>query len=174
MNVQSPYAVKRMVEAVRDHGRKLMIFPEGRMTQTGALMKIYEGAAMVADKAHAKVVPISIEGLQFSRLNRMGGKLRRRWFPRVRVTILPPVTLAPPDAGDATPRQRREAVGRALQDVMVNAVFRSKDTDKSLFSALLDARAAYGGRTPIARGHPARADQLRPVAAGRGGARAAR
>jgi acyl-[acyl-carrier-protein]-phospholipid O-acyltransferase / long-chain-fatty-acid--[acyl-carrier-protein] ligase len=149
LNVQSPYAVKRMVEAVRDHGRKLMIFPEGRMTQTGALMKIYEGAAMVADKAHAKVVPISIEGLQFSRLNRMGGKLRQRWFPRVRVTIQPPVTLAPPDAGDLTPRQRREAVGRALQDVMVNAVFRSKDTNRTLFTALLDARAAYGGKTPI-------------------------
>jgi acyl-[acyl-carrier-protein]-phospholipid O-acyltransferase / long-chain-fatty-acid--[acyl-carrier-protein] ligase len=149
LNVQSPYAVKRMVEAVRDHGRKLMIFPEGRMTQTGALMKIYEGAAMVADKAHAKIVPVSIEGLQFSRLNRMGGKLRQRWFPRVTVTIQPPVTLAPPDADNLTPRQRREVVGRALQDVMVNAVFRSKDTGKSLFAALLDARAAYGGKTLI-------------------------
>ena len=29
VDVQSPYSVKRMVEAVRDHGRKLMIFPEG-------------------------------------------------------------------------------------------------------------------------------------------------
>jgi acyl-[acyl-carrier-protein]-phospholipid O-acyltransferase / long-chain-fatty-acid--[acyl-carrier-protein] ligase len=149
LDVQSPYAVKRMVEAVRDHGRKLMIFPEGRMTRTGGLMKIYEGAAMVADKAGAKIVPISIDGLQFSRLNRMGGKLRRRWFPPVRVTILPPVTLAVPDAARVTPRQRREVVGRALQDTMVEAVFRSKDTEKSLFSALLDARAAYGGKTQV-------------------------
>jgi len=149
INVQSPYAVKRMIEAVRDHGRKLMVFPEGRMTQTGALMKIYEGAAMVADKAGAKIVPISIEGLQFSRLNRMRGKLRQRWFPQVRVNILPPVTLAPANAGDLSPRQRREAVGRALQDVMVDAVFRSKDTGMSLFAALLHARAAYGGKTRI-------------------------
>jgi acyl-[acyl-carrier-protein]-phospholipid O-acyltransferase / long-chain-fatty-acid--[acyl-carrier-protein] ligase len=149
LNVQSPYAVKRMVEAVRDHGRKLMVFPEGRMTRTGGLMKIYEGAAMVADKAHAKIVPISIEGLQFSRFNRMGGKLRRRVFPLVRVNIMPPVTLAPPDANDLSPRQRREAVGRALQDAMVQAVFRSKDTSKTLFTAMLDARAAYGGGTPI-------------------------
>ena len=28
-------------------------------------------------------------------------------------------------------------------------MFRSKDTDKSLFTAMLDARAAYGGKTPI-------------------------
>jgi len=148
LNVQSPYAVKRMVEAVRDHGRKLMVFPEGRMTQTGALMKIYEGAAMVADKANAKIVPISIEGLQFSRFSHMRGKLRQRWFPLVRVTILPPVTLAPP-AESMTPHQRREVTGRALQDAMVEAVFRSRDTDKSLFAAVLDARAAYGRRTLV-------------------------
>jgi acyl-[acyl-carrier-protein]-phospholipid O-acyltransferase/long-chain-fatty-acid--[acyl-carrier-protein] ligase len=149
LNVQSPYAVKHMIEAVRDHGRKLMVFPEGRMTRTAGLMKIYEGAAMVADRAHAKIVPIGIEGLQFSRLNRMGGKLRRRWFPRVRVNILPPVTLAPSDADDMSPRQRREAVGRALQDLMVQAVFQNKDSGKTLFTAVLDARAAYGGKTPI-------------------------
>ena len=150
VDVQSPYSVKRMVEAVRDHGRKLMIFPEGRMTRTGALMKIYEGAAMVADKSQAKVVPICIEGLQFSRLGRMRGRLRLRWFPPLRMNILPPVTLSPPHGEDLTPRQRREATGRALQDVMVNAAFVSKETGKSLFSALLDARDRFGGQTIVA------------------------
>ena len=92
VDVQSPYSVKRMVEAVRDHGRKLIIFPEGRMTRTGGLMKVYEGAAMVADKSHAKVVPICIEGLEFSRFGRMRGRLRLRWFPPVRLNILPAVS----------------------------------------------------------------------------------
>jgi acyl-[acyl-carrier-protein]-phospholipid O-acyltransferase / long-chain-fatty-acid--[acyl-carrier-protein] ligase len=152
VDVQSPYSVKRMVEAVRDHGRKLMIFPEGRMSRTGGLMRVYEGAAMVADKSRAWVVPICIEGLQFSRLGRMQGRLRLRWFPPVRLNILPPVMLAPPHSEDLTPRQRREVTGRALRDVMVNAVFRSKETGKSLFTALLDARDAYGARTVIAEG----------------------
>jgi acyl-[acyl-carrier-protein]-phospholipid O-acyltransferase / long-chain-fatty-acid--[acyl-carrier-protein] ligase len=152
VDVQSPYSVKRMVEAVRDHGRKLMIFPEGRMSRTGGLMRVYEGAAMVADKSRAWVVPICIEGLQFSRLGRMQGRLRLRWFPPVRLNILPPVMLAPTRSEDLTPRQRREVTGRALRDVMVNAVFRSKETGKSLFTALLDARDAYGARTVIAEG----------------------
>ncbi|HET7883893.1 MAG TPA: AMP-binding protein, partial [Acetobacteraceae bacterium] len=150
VDVQSPYSVKRMVEAVRDHGRKLMIFPEGRMTRTGALMKVYEGAALVADKSQAKVVAISIEGLQFSHLGRMQGKLRLRWFPRLTVIIHPPVVLAPPAGADLTPRQRRESIGRALQDVMVDAVFHAKETGKTLFSALLDARDAHGADTLIA------------------------
>ena len=59
VDVQSPYSIKRMVEAVRDDGRKLMIFPEGRLTKTGALMKVYEGAGVVADKARAMVLPIT-------------------------------------------------------------------------------------------------------------------
>ena len=150
VDVQSPYSVKRMVEAVRDHGRKLMIFPEGRMTRTGSLMKVYEGAAMVADKSHAKVVPISIDGLQFSHFGRMRGRLHLRWFPELRLNILPAVTLAPEGVEELTPRQRREVTGRALQDVMVDAVFRSKETGKSLFAALLEARTLHGARTLIA------------------------
>jgi acyl-[acyl-carrier-protein]-phospholipid O-acyltransferase / long-chain-fatty-acid--[acyl-carrier-protein] ligase len=152
VDVQSPYSVKRMVEAVRDRGHKLMIFPEGRMTRTGGLMKIYEGAAMVADKSRARVVPVSIEGLQFSRFGRMRGRLRLRWFPPVRLNIQPSITLAPPASESLTPRQRREVTGRALYDAMVDAHFRSKETGKGLFVAMLDARNAHGPRTIIAEG----------------------
>lgn len=150
VDVQSPYSIKRMVEAVRDHGRKLMIFPEGRLTRTGALMKVYEGAGLIADKAGARILPITIEGLQFTPLGRMGGKLHLRWFPRVTVTILPPVDLAPPEGTALTRRERREAIGRALQDVMVYGLFRTKDINRTLFTAVLDARDRHGGSTVIA------------------------
>jgi len=150
VDVQSPYALKRMVEAVRDHGRKLMIFPEGRLTRTGALMKVYEGAGLVADKAHAKILPISIDGPRFSHLGNMAGRIRRRWFPPLAVNFWPPVDLTPPDADTLTPRQRRVAIGRGLQDVMVDAVFRSKPIDRTLFTAILDAARDHGGSTVIA------------------------
>ena len=149
VDVQSAYSIKRMVEAVRDDKRKLMIFPEGRLTKTGSLMKVYEGAAVVADKSGAMVLPINIDGLQFTRVGRMKGKLRLRWFPRLSITIMPPVNLTPADAQQMTPRQRREAVGRALQDVLVQTAFRAKVTDRTLFSAMLDARARHGGGTDI-------------------------
>jgi acyl-[acyl-carrier-protein]-phospholipid O-acyltransferase / long-chain-fatty-acid--[acyl-carrier-protein] ligase len=127
-----------------------MIFPEGRLTRTGALMKVYEGAGLVADKAHARILPISIDGPRFSPFGKMIGRNRRRWFPPLTVNIWPSVDLTPPHAEAMTPRGRRMAIGRALQDVMVDSVFRSQNVDRALFAALLDAAAVHGGATVIA------------------------
>src|SRR5262249_14707152 len=54
-----PLAVRTLIEAVGS-GKALIIFPEGRITVTGSLMKVYDGAAMIADKADAEVVPVRI------------------------------------------------------------------------------------------------------------------
>ena len=77
----NPMAIRAMVKAVRE-GRRLAIFPEGRITVTGALMKIYDGPGMIADKADAAIIPVRIDGLQFHKTSRMQGKLPLRWFPR--------------------------------------------------------------------------------------------
>ena len=48
----NPMAAKQMVRAVKT-GKTLVIFPEGRITVTGALMKVFDGPGMIADKANA-------------------------------------------------------------------------------------------------------------------------
>jgi len=142
----NPYAARDMVHAVQG-GARLVIFPEGRITRTGGLMKVYDGAGMVADKAGAVVVPIRIDGLQSSKFSRMGGKLRLRWFPRVRLQVLPPVRLQVDPALQG--RARRRALGLALGDVMAAAEAATRPVDRTLFTALLDAADAHGLATPI-------------------------
>jgi acyl-[acyl-carrier-protein]-phospholipid O-acyltransferase/long-chain-fatty-acid--[acyl-carrier-protein] ligase len=142
----NPFSVKTMIKAVRD-GVPLGIFPEGRLSTTGALMKIYEGAATVADRSDAEVIPVRIDGLQFTPFSRMGNKVKRRWFPKLSLQVLPPVKLSldPSLRG----RKRRQVVGMALQDLMVGSAFATHDTDRTLFSALLDSRDRYGRKLPI-------------------------
>ncbi len=142
----NPFSTKTMVRAVRD-GHALVVFPEGRITTTGALMKVYEGAGMVADKAGAVVVPVHIDGLQFTRLSRMGSRAPRRWFPRLSLTVLPPVTLAVDP--ELRGRPRRRAVGTVLQDVMEQGSFATARAGRTLWSALLDAQDRYRAATPI-------------------------
>ena len=137
----NPMATKSMVKAVRD-GRQLVIFPEGRITLTGALMKIYDGPGTIADKADASLLPVRIDGLQFHKTSRLGAKVRQRWFPVFTMTILPPRRpyLDPELRG----KRRREALTRVMQDIMTEAAFRQETTGRSLFGALIDARNTYG------------------------------
>jgi acyl-[acyl-carrier-protein]-phospholipid O-acyltransferase / long-chain-fatty-acid--[acyl-carrier-protein] ligase len=142
----SPMAIRAMVRAVKA-GRRLAIFPEGRISLTGALMKIYDGPGMIADRAEASVVPVRIDGLQFHKTSRMQGKLPLRWFPRVSLTVLPPVSPEVPDG--LMGRARRAATGRAMQDIMTGAAFDPQRFRRSLFGALLDARALYDRGLPV-------------------------
>ena len=139
-----PMAVRSLIETVKA-GNPLIIFPEGRITVTGSLMKVYDGAALVADKANAEIVPVRIEGLEqtpFSRLKR--GQVRRRWFPKVTVTILEPVklTVDPELKG----RKRRLAAGAALYGIMSDLVFRTTSTDRTMVEAVVQAAQTHGRR----------------------------
>jgi len=141
----NPMATKAMIKAVRE-GRTLVIFPEGRITVTGALMKIFDGPGMVADKADAPIVPVRISGAQYTPFSRLRGKIRLRKFPKIALTILPPRRFAV--EGD-TARQRRAAAGRKLYDVMSDMIFATSDIDRTLYQALIDAAHVNGAKTAI-------------------------
>src|SRR5882672_11203203 len=49
----SPYAAKRMAEHLQGGGR-LVLFPEGRISTTGSLMKLFDGTGFLLAKSNAK------------------------------------------------------------------------------------------------------------------------
>jgi acyl-[acyl-carrier-protein]-phospholipid O-acyltransferase/long-chain-fatty-acid--[acyl-carrier-protein] ligase len=142
----NPMAVKALVREV-EKGRTCVIFPEGRITVTGALMKIYEGPGMIADKAGADILPVRIDGAQYTPFSRLRGKLRLRLFPKITLTLLPPRRFAVPET--LRGRARRQAAGRALYDVMTELVFATCDWRRTLFAALVEARAIHGGKAIV-------------------------
>ncbi|WP_282606537.1 acyl-[ACP]--phospholipid O-acyltransferase [Pelagibius sp. Alg239-R121] len=148
MDPTNPMATKSLIKEVAK-GKRCVIFPEGRLTQTGALMKIYEGPGMIADKADAPIVPIRLDGVQHSRLTYLKGKVHQRWFPQITVTVLEPREFH----GDEglSGRMRRKNVAQKLYDVMSEMMFETSDTPQTLFDAFLDARLAHGRKSEILR-----------------------
>lgn len=145
MDPTNPMSTKGLIRAVQE-GRTCVIFPEGRITVTGSLMKVYEGPGMIADKAEAPVVPVRIDGAQYTPFSRMKGKLRLRWFPRIVITVLPPRRFAVP--AEIKGRRRRQSIGLEIYEVMSRMMFETSDTRRSLFQALADARRTHGDRAP--------------------------
>ncbi|MFO1131263.1 MAG: 1-acyl-sn-glycerol-3-phosphate acyltransferase [Hyphomicrobiales bacterium] len=58
-------ALRVLVDELKK-GRKVVIFPEGRLTVTGALMKVYEGPGAIAQMAGARVLPVRIDGALYT------------------------------------------------------------------------------------------------------------
>jgi acyl-[acyl-carrier-protein]-phospholipid O-acyltransferase / long-chain-fatty-acid--[acyl-carrier-protein] ligase len=134
-----PLAARALVNAVKG-GETVVIFPEGRITVTGGLMKAYDGAAMIADKSDAWVVPVRIEGPERSPFGYLRATHTRKvLFPSFKVTFLPARRLKV-DPG-LKGKARRQAAGLALQDIMVDAAVETAQLDRTLFTALADARA---------------------------------
>lgn len=138
----NPRSINALIKLVRDENRKCVIFPEGRVTVTGALMKIYEGPGHIADKADAPIIPIRIDGAQYSLFSRLKGKMPKRLFPKITITVLPPRRFDVP--AEIKGRARRRMEGVKLYDLMTDMIFDTCDTDKTLFRALVDAARIHG------------------------------
>ncbi len=163
-----PLATRTLVNALKA-GEMIVIFPEGRITITGGLMKAYDGAAMVADKADAWVVPVRIEGAERTALSYLRPtQIRKAMFPRIKVTFLPARKLAVDAALKG--KARRQAAGLALQDIMVEAAVATARFDRTLFAALTDARATRDTGRPAAQRSAGRQAQLPQARARRAGA----
>ncbi|MDR4306301.1 acyl-[ACP]--phospholipid O-acyltransferase [Chelatococcus sambhunathii] len=142
MDPTKPLATRALINLVKENNR-LVIFPEGRITVTGSLMKVYDGAGLIADKADAVVIPVRIEGLDRSLFSYLSTKqIRKRLFPRVSVTILPPEKLQVDQS--LVGRRRRRAAGLALSDVMQRMMFATTPTDRTLHQAVVEAGRAEG------------------------------
>ncbi|MGH8478823.1 MAG: bifunctional acyl-ACP--phospholipid O-acyltransferase/long-chain-fatty-acid--ACP ligase [Gammaproteobacteria bacterium] len=142
----SPLAMRHVVRLL-ESGRPVLIFPEGRITTTGSLMKVYDGPAFAAVKTHAAIVPVRLDGAGRSYFGRIAGRHPRRLLPRITVTILPATRLSPSTA--ASPRLRRRAAGEGMRGIMQAMIFAS-EPKQTLYTGLLDALRVQGRQRLLA------------------------
>lgn len=142
VDTSNPWAMKAAIGLI-ESGWPVLIFPEGRVTVTGSLMKVYEGPAFVAERTGATVVPVQIEGAVYGRWSRMRGDFPRQFLPRITITIHPPRRIVTP--GVRTAKLRRRLAAEALRRIMQEAAF-ANAPQTALFPAFLDAIALHGRR----------------------------
>lgn len=141
----NPMAMKTVVRLL-ESGRPVVIFPEGRITTTGSLMKVYEGPAFVAAKTGATILPVRLDGPAQSYFSRLSGANRRCLFPKIRLTLLPTTTIPMPRAASA--KQRRHLAGEAMRRLMQETAFSARPK-QTLFAALCDAASTFGRRRKV-------------------------
>ncbi len=143
----NPYSIKSLIRYIAQD-KRAAIFPEGRITVTGSLMKIYPGPGLVADKSGAMLLPVRIDGAQYTPFSRLRGRIRLRLFPQITLTILRPRRFAIPP--EIRGRERRREAGKQLADLMTEMMFATSNYRRTLYEALLDARRVHGGSHVIA------------------------
>lgn len=134
-----PLSMKSLIQDLRK-GAKVVLFPEGRISTSGGIMKVYDGASLLVEKTGAAVLPIWVEGAQYSHMSRMRGKLRLRWFPKIRLTILPAKQFA----------EGEVASSRDIYDIMTHSAFAATPLRHSILDSLLEAVSRHGGGKHVA------------------------
>jgi acyl-[acyl-carrier-protein]-phospholipid O-acyltransferase/long-chain-fatty-acid--[acyl-carrier-protein] ligase len=138
----SPMAIKLICRLV-ESGTPVVIFPEGRLTVTGSLMKVYDGAGFVAARTGATVVPVRIDGAGRSYFGRVAGIYPLKLFPKISMTIRPRRVIPMPKLPSAKLRRRR--AGELMRHVLLDMLVATRP-QRTLFEAFLDAKATFGAR----------------------------
>ena len=147
MDPTHPLSLKDLIHYL-ENDTKTVIFPEGRITVTGSLMKIYDGTGMVADKSEAAILPVRIAGAQYTHFSKLHRIIRLRLFPKITIHILPPEHIAAPE--NLRGRTRRIYCGHLLADIMSKMMFVTSPYRQTIFTSLLEARRVHGGQHRIA------------------------
>jgi acyl-[acyl-carrier-protein]-phospholipid O-acyltransferase/long-chain-fatty-acid--[acyl-carrier-protein] ligase len=140
----NPYSLKKIVGVLKAR-KPLVIFPEGRITRTGSLMKIYSGIGFIAFRTNAAIYPVIFSGLQYSKVSRITDKMRSKWFPQVVMYADEVVRL---EAGNSKSiKLQKKEIGDKILTVMENTMFKAKayhETEINLFDELLRAGQLHG------------------------------
>ena len=138
-NPIEPGDIKKLIAKV-DEGRQVVIFAEGRITDNGGLMKIYEAPGLVADKSGAPLIPIWIDGPQYGYFSKTKGHLPHRPLPKMRIYVGKPRKFKLKDEL----RRQRDHISNEVYMILREMGFGiNYNKDISVFAQLMKTAKVY-------------------------------
>lgn len=148
-NPIEPMNIKDLIGKV-DSGRRVVIFAEGRMTENGGLMKIYEAPGLVADKSKAPLIPIWINGPQYGYFSKTKGKLPHRPLPKMKITVGKPRNFRLKDEL----RRQRDHISNEVYQILREMSFEvNYNPNISLFAQLMKTAKVHSKKGLLKRPH---------------------
>ncbi len=134
----SPYAVKHMAEYLQTGGR-LVLFPEGRLSRTGNLMKLFDGTGFLIYKTNAKVITCYLRKAHRLPLSPNSGW--KEWLPEVSAHFSGVHTA--PKLENVSTSQARTIMTNWLRDKLVDLQFQTEMAfgEKNLVHAIAETAA---------------------------------
>lgn len=139
MKPSQPNSLSSVVRAIQ-RGQKCLIFPEGRLSDTGNLMKIFDGTAALALHAKADLQPVIINGGMNLVCSRHDFRHVKRFFSPISVAFGPRLTL--PDT-NASGKEKRQIIRHFIYKSLTET-YMSSYADLTLPDMLNDAMRRYG------------------------------
>ncbi len=138
-NPIEPTDIKKLIAKV-DEGRLVVIFAEGRITEDGGLMKIYEAPGLVADKSKAPLIPVWIDGPQYGYFSKTKGHLPHRPLPKMRIYVGKPRSFKLKDEL----RRQRDHISNEVYMILREMCFEiNYNKNISLFAQLMKTAKVY-------------------------------
>jgi acyl-[acyl-carrier-protein]-phospholipid O-acyltransferase/long-chain-fatty-acid--[acyl-carrier-protein] ligase len=137
------FSIRELLHILQENPHmNAIVFPEGRLSSTGFMMKVYEGAAVIADKLKLPLVPVYVDGAERYTLAEVRARVPRCWFPSLTATVFPPLQLkVSPELHGAA---RRSALHGQLQQLMAHVAFAAQNRAQTLPQVLNGAISRFG------------------------------
>ncbi len=138
-NPIEPSDIKKLIAKVEED-RLVVIFAEGRITENGGLMKIYEAPGLVADKSKSPIIPVWIDGPQYGYFSKTRGRLPHRPLPKMRIYVGKPRSFKLKDEL----RRQRDHISNEVYMILREMCFEiNYDKNISLFAQLMKTAKVY-------------------------------
>ncbi|MCA0057036.1 MULTISPECIES: AMP-binding protein [unclassified Mesorhizobium] len=144
-NAEHVFVSRRLVRVLKGKGRLAVYLPDAVEPDVKSF-RLFRAVTRIAMQADARIVPIFVGGARDLPVSLTPASIvPRRWFPRLSISALEPMTIAElvariPDQASNT---------NALFDRFAEARFAAADLDRGLFLAMRDAATRVGASHPI-------------------------